>query len=88
MMYRAGHPFWKTLSRFGVLLTVRVDVLHDPEANVYVASSDDLRGLVCEAETMAELVDEINYGVEDLLAGLINDGHTRRAVTTVRLRAA
>jgi len=59
MYYKIGYPFWKVAAKMGVAMKIRVDVLKDDDANVYVASSEDLPGLVCEAVTMDLLVDEI-----------------------------
>jgi sigma54-dependent transcription regulator len=67
-MYRIGLPFWRQLARAGVPLNIRVNVLRDDEAQVFVATSNDLRGLVCEATTMDELVAEINSSVNELLS--------------------
>lgn len=55
-MYRVGLPLWKVLARLGVPVFFRVEVAHDAEAGVYIARSPDLRGLVAEAKTKAELI--------------------------------
>jgi hypothetical protein len=86
-MYRIGFPFWKQLARLGVPLTVRVNVLRDDEAGVFVATSDDLRGLICEAKTMDDLIPEINSSVNDLLTFHIN-GNAAHPVTDLRICAA
>ena len=62
------YPLWSLLARFGRRLTIRVSVLHDEEADVYVATSKDMRGLVCEADTMEELKAEVERVVRDLAA--------------------
>ncbi|WP_295995744.1 DUF1902 domain-containing protein [Rugamonas sp.] len=87
-MYRIGYPFWRILSRLGLPLKVRVNVLRDDEAGVFVATSDDLPGLVCEASTFPELIREIDGTIDDLLAELIQDGSSRRAVADLNLRNA
>lgn len=51
----------------GSLAPLKIEVLHDINAGVYVASSKDLRGLVAEAETMDELKEEVRLSVEALL---------------------
>lgn len=86
-MYRIGFPLWKQLARLGVPLTVRVHVQRDDDAGVFVATSDDLRGLVCEATTMDQLVDEINASVNELLTFHL-DGAAQRPVTDLRMCAA
>ncbi len=60
-------PGWKLAGRFGATLVYRVDVLHDPEAGVYVATSPDLRGLVAEAATLDDLFREVHAGADELI---------------------
>lgn len=59
-------PLWALKARLGIRLTVRVDVLHDEEAGVFVATSKDMQGLVCEADTIAELKAEVDRVVRDI----------------------
>lgn len=87
-MYRIGYPFWKFFGGVGVTLKLRVDVLHDEEANVFVATSNDLRGLVCEAATFDELVKEVESSVDELVDHQMHNNHTRRPVTDLRLLGA
>lgn len=65
--YWFEYPLWSLLARFGRRLRVRIDVLHDQEVGVYVATSKDMRGLVCEADTMEELKEEVERVVRDLV---------------------
>lgn len=65
-MYRVGNPFWRFIAKLGIPLVVRVDVMFDREANVYVATSPDLRGLVAEAKTKDELISSV-YDCVDML---------------------
>lgn len=65
-MYRVGLPFWKVAARMGVPMLVRVDVVRDSEADVYVATSPDLRGLVAEAKTKDDLIHAV-YDCTDML---------------------
>ncbi|MFZ2449463.1 MAG: DUF1902 domain-containing protein [Methylovulum miyakonense] len=46
----------------------KVEIIHDDEANVYVATSPDLKGLVVEAETLDELEKEVRDLVPELLS--------------------
>lgn len=87
-MYKIGYPFWKFVMRMGVPFSLWVNVTHDREADVFIATSEDLPGLVCEALTMDELVADIGRAVNDLLAELIHDGVTRRAIALPRLETA
>ena len=65
--YTVGYPFWRLFARYGYTLRIRVDVVRDYEAGYYVATSQDLRGLVCEAETMDVITDEIRRAANVLL---------------------
>lgn len=86
-MYRIGLPFWKHFARLGVPLNLRVDVLRDEEVGVFIATSRDLPGLVCEAKTMDELVGEVNSSINDLLEFHLA-GAAQRPVTDLRLCGA
>lgn len=44
IMYKVGSPFWKMLTRLDVPTSLRIDVRHDDEANVFDATSPDLKG--------------------------------------------
>lgn len=57
-MYRVGLPGWKLASKLGVSVRLRVNIRQDLEANVYVAESPDLDGLIVEAHTLDEIKDE------------------------------
>lgn len=65
-MYRVGFPGWKLAARLNVPLLLRIDVVRDREAGVFVATSPDLRGLVAEASSTEELFKEV-YGCVDML---------------------
>jgi hypothetical protein len=67
-MYWFEYPLWSLLARFGRRLVVKMDVLHDEDAGVYVATSKNMRGLVCEADTMEELKVEVACVIRDLVA--------------------
>lgn len=57
-MYRVGLPGWKLASKLGVPVRLRVNIRQDLEANVYVADSPDLEGLIVEAHTLDEIKEE------------------------------
>jgi len=57
--------------RFGVMnsaSTLKVTAFWDPDANVWVAQSEDVPGLVVEAETLDKLVPELEILIPILLA--------------------
>ena len=59
-MYRVGFPGWKIAARIGVPILVKIDVIHDKEAKVFVATSRDLPGLVVETNAMEKLFPEVD----------------------------
>lgn len=66
-MYKVGSPLWKIAARLGVSVSLRIDVRHDDEAGVFIATSPDLKGLVVEASTVDDLIHETNGAVEMLM---------------------
>ena len=46
---------------------IHVDVIYDSEAQVFVAESPDLQGLVVEAKTLSQLKVELQYCIAELL---------------------
>lgn len=68
VMYRIGLPMWKLYARLGGALFCRADVAHDKDANVFIATSPDLKGLVVEAETIDTLFIETQDCINMLLA--------------------
>lgn len=87
-MYRIGYPFWKLLARQGFPMKLRVNVMRDEEAGVFVATSADLPGLVAEAETMDALVKEVFTVTDDLLTEYLHISTPSRPTTDLRLCAA
>lgn len=75
MRYRLGWPMGKAMARIGVPTLIRVNVIRDEEAGVYVGTSFDLRGLVIEAGTFEELVREAEEMIPCLLDGNERDHH-------------
>ncbi|NLC36468.1 MAG: DUF1902 domain-containing protein [Alcaligenaceae bacterium] len=71
-MYKVGLPLWKTAARLGVPVSLRIDVRHDSEVNVFIATSPDLNGLIVEATTIEDLIRETNGAVEMLMEELVH----------------
>lgn len=65
--YRVGFIGWKLAARLGLTLKVVIQIAHDDEAEVYVARSPDLHGLVVEAGTLDELFKEVDAAAGELL---------------------
>jgi hypothetical protein len=67
-MYRLGWYFATWFAKLGIPLLIKIEIIHDDEADVYIATSSDLKGLVVEAETLDELEKEVFDLVPELLA--------------------
>jgi hypothetical protein len=52
----------------GEMLQVRVTAFHDAEADVWVAESEDVPGLVTEADTLEVLIPKLRVLIPELLA--------------------
>jgi predicted RNase H-like HicB family nuclease len=66
-MYRIGLPGWKIAARWGVPLSMRIHIHHDPDARVYWTSSPDLTGLIVEGATLDEVFAEVKLAAPDLI---------------------
>lgn len=84
LQYPIGFPGWKLAARAGVPLRVRVHVLHDDEAGCYVATSPDLSGLVVEARSLDQLVEEVDECIGMLLHECMASGIKRPPVADLR----
>lgn len=82
--YRYGWPLGHILAKAGVPTKIRVDVIRDDEAGVFVGTSTDVRGLVIEAASLEELVAE----AKDLIPAMVSMNHatSRSDVVDVRFR--
>jgi hypothetical protein len=78
-MYPFNWPLAKTLGSIGVPLLIKVRVFHDDEADVYVASSPNVRGLNIEATTLDELRKEVELTLPDLID--LNDKMTAQTIS-------
>lgn len=86
--YRVGWPLWKQVARAGGTLHLRVDVIRDDEAGVFVACSPDLPGLNAEAATLEELVAEIKGAVSDLMEDYLHEPPPKPPITDFRINGA
>ncbi len=55
--------------------TIHVEAIWDGEAQVWVATSDDVPGLITEADTSEQLIEKLQVMIPELLQanGLINE---------------
>lgn len=71
--YRIGFPGWKIAARMGLPLTVKIRILFDESARVFVAVSDGFgphSGLIAEASSWPDLMKEVAAQIEAALAFL------------------
>ena len=69
------------LARLGVPLSLRIQVMHDDEADVYIATSTDFAGLVVEAPSL----DELMFSVRDCAEMLIEHTLDRSLKLTAKV---
>lgn len=83
-MYRVGWPLWKQVSKF-VPLVVKLDVQHDPVAQVLIVTSPDLPALVVEMpeqSTATELHTEVSQCLAMVLEHELHSPLKSKPVTT------
>lgn len=66
-MYRYGWPLSNLAAKLGIPIVIKLEIEHDTETNVWIATSPDLRGLVLEAESVPDLIKEAHLVVPELL---------------------
>lgn len=67
MYYKLGWPLGKMMARLGVPTVIRIDVVRDDEAGVFVGTSDDVSGLVVEADSLEGVMKEARLVIPELL---------------------
>ena len=67
MNYPIGYPFSKLVAKLGFNLIVRVDIIFDEAAKVFVATSKDVDGLVLETENFSDLTIEVKEAITTLM---------------------
>ncbi|NOQ94596.1 MAG: DUF1902 domain-containing protein [Methylophaga sp.] len=83
MNYPISYPLANFFSALGIKLIIRIDFIHDKEADVFVATSKDIQGLVVEAASYEELQSEIKEAIATLseLSNSKNNMHTDVVLT-------
>lgn len=84
MHYRYGWPMGHLVARLGLPTKIVINVIRDDEAGVFVGTSDDVFGLVVEAETLEELSREARSLIPDLIGA--TSIRTRDGVVDLRYR--
>lgn len=67
MHYRYGWPMGHLLAKVGVPTKIKVEVIRDDEAGVFVGTSTDIRGLVIEADTLEGILKEAKMLIPELV---------------------
>lgn len=65
------YPLWAIKARFGIKQTFKMRVMHDEDVGVYIATSEDMPGLICEADTKEELIAETERVFQDVMTYFI-----------------
>jgi len=86
MHYRLGWPLGRIAARAGVPISIRINVIKDAEAGVYVGTSSDVQGLVVEAETLDQLMVESIDMIQSLLA-IEHERIPKHTVTRFRINS-
>jgi predicted RNase H-like HicB family nuclease len=68
MHYPLSWPLSRLLSTLGVPLHIEVTFFYDKEAGVFVATSEDIPGLILESESYQGLVNEAEEAIPALLS--------------------
>lgn len=66
-MYPFNWPFAKTISSLGLPLLIKIQVFYDDEAEVYIATSPMVKGLIIEADSLDEIRKEVELTLPELL---------------------
>ncbi len=86
MFYRVGLPLWKQAAKLGCPMMIRVNAFFDKEANVFVATSPDLKGLVAEANTLDALEKEVLVSALGLISFQLQDKYRNKIYSELRVR--
>lgn len=82
--YKLGWPLGKFVARLGIPTLVRINVIRDDEAGVFVGTSEDLVGLVLEAETLDGLINEAKLMIPCLLNTERSEPSRREIIPSIR----
>jgi Domain of unknown function (DUF1902) len=66
-MYPLNWPLSFFFASLGMPLLIKIAVVFDPVAKVYIATSQQLRGLVIEAASLDDVHHEVQMAVPELL---------------------
>ena len=67
MKYPINYPLAGLFAHMGATLTIRIEFCFDPDAEVFIATSTSIPGLVIEAETFIDLRDQVEEAIPNLL---------------------
>ena len=67
MSYPLRYPLSWLLGRLGITISIDINFIYDDDAKVFIAVSDDVKGLVLEAENFNDLKKEVEEAVPALL---------------------
>ena len=67
MSYPLRYPLSWVVARSGVTISINIKFIYDDDVKVFIAISDDIKGLVLEAENFNDLKKEVEEAVPVLL---------------------
>ena len=68
MSYPLRYPLSWLLARLGVTISIEINFIYDDEVQVFIATSQDVPGLVLEAENFNDLKREIEAAIPVLFS--------------------
>lgn len=71
--YCLGWPLGSLMASLGVRTVIRIEVIRDDEAGVFIGTSRDLRGLVVEAESVEGVLSEARMVIPDLFQNSVRN---------------
>ena len=67
MNYPLRYLLSNVLAKMGITITIHINCIYDEQAQVFIATSQDIHGLVLEAENFNSLKEEIKEAIPTLL---------------------
>lgn len=67
MNYPINYPLANLVQKLGFTLTSNIEVVFDASANVYIATSKQVKGLTLESESFYQLTVNVREAVTDLV---------------------
>jgi len=83
MSYPLRYPLSWVVARLGVTISIDINFIYDDDAKVFIAVSDDIKGLVLETENYSDLKKEVEEAVPALLKLSCNKPLQKKATDVI-----